>query len=444
MKTPERAGRPALARRMRPAILPLALSAVLATGNAWAARLDYQLELTGLHSDNINLSENNQATESTLIPSLMFDFREEGASLEVRARGEIERRYYSDDRFDDETRSRFAGQLNWSVFPQRMHIVLEDYLSEESLNFRDGRYPGNLQQVNIFLGGPSFYARFNDATRLQLDVRAADTYAEVAEGFDSKRYSAAAVLQHDINETSNASLHLGSTRVDFDDGEAATDYTRHDGFVRYEGRFRDVDYQLDLGRSRLNRNAADDVSTTIARAQAQWQINRESRLRIRARHHFADEVQDLIVRLGDPDEALVPELVDSSSTLVSGGVYRQRDVELDYRFSGERFTFRVRPRDRQFRYLENVNANRTERGALVQVTYRLNPLTSLVFNGTVRKRDFVSGEEDRDHVYSIGIEQQRTRHWGWRAEALRNRRTSNQPDPEYTENAVLLSVWWKR
>lgn len=444
MKTPERVPSPALAR-LRPSILPLALFAILATGNARAGRLDYQLELTGIHSDNINLSENNQASATVLIPALQFDFREEGAVLEIRARGEIERRHYSDDQFDDETRSRFAGQLDWSVFPQRMHIVLEDYLSEESINFRDGRYPGNLQQVNVFLGGPSFYARLSETTRLQLDLRAADTHAEVAEGFDSQRYSAAAVLRHDINETSNASVHLTATRVEFDDEQAATDYTRHDGFARYEGSFRDVEYQLDLGRSRLNRRTGGDVSTTIARAQVQWQITRQSRLRARARHQFADEVQDLIVRLGDPDESLVPELVESSSTLVSGGVYRQRDAELDYRFTGERITFRARPRTREFRYLDSPNSNRSERGMLVQVTYRFNPLTSLVFSGTVRRREFdVGGEEDRDRIFSIGIQQQRTRHWGWRAEALSNRRSSNQPDPEYSEHAFLLSAWWKR
>ena len=428
---------------VRPAVLPIALLAAMTMDGAQAARLNYQVELTGLHSDNINLSEDNQASESVLIPRLKFDFSEEGSAVEIKARGEIERRHYSDNQFDDETRSRFAGQLNWSVLPQRMNIVLEDYLSEESINFRDGRYPGNLQEVNIFLAGPSFFARFSDATRLQLDLRAADTYAEVAQGFDSKRYSAAAVLQHDLNPASNVSLHLAGTRVDFDD-EVSVDYTRQDGFVRYEGNLRDVEYQLDLGRSRLDRRSADDVSTALARVVVQWEITPESRLRLRARRQFADEVHDLIVRLSDPDESLIPELVDSSSSLVTGGVYRQKDAELDYRFTGERFGFRARPRYRAFDYIESTSNDRNEHSVAFQLSCRLTPLTTLAFNGMVRNREFDNGQKDRDHVYSLAIEQQRTRHWGWRAAVVKNERSSNQPDPEYKENAALLTIWWKR
>ncbi len=427
----------------RPTLLALAMAGTLCVGGAHAGRLDYRLELTGLHSDNINLSENNQADESVIIPTLAFDFQQEGAAVEIRARGEVERRHYFGNEFDDETRSRFAGQLNWAVLPQRMHFVLEDYLSEESINFRDGRYPGNLQQVNIFLGGPSFYARLNDATRLQLDLRAVDTYAEVAQGFDSRRYSAAAMLRRDLNARSGVSLQLAATKVDFDEA-GELDYTRQDGFVRYEGSLRNVDYQFDLGRSRLDRRNASDESTSLARGMVEWRITPQSRLRARARRQFADEVQELTQRLSDPDEGLVPELVDPSSTLVSGGVYKQKLAEVDYRFNGERIGFRLRPRHREFEYLDQPTSNRTERGLLAQVSYRVTPLTSVVVSGTNRERDFDTGQEDRDRIYSIGIEQQRTRHWGWRAEAIHNERSSNQPDPEYKEKAVLLTVWWKR
>lgn len=445
MKTPERNSIPvALPRALRPAILSVALMVALAMDEAAAARLNYQIELTGLHSDNINLSEDNEVSESVIIPRLKFDFSEEGSVVEIKARGELERRHYSKDQFENETRGQFAGQLNWSVLPQRMNIVVEDYLSEESINFRDGRYPGNLQQVNIFLAGPSFYARFSDATRLQLDLRAADTHAEVAEGFDSRRYSAAAVLEHDLTPTSNVSLHATGTRVDFDDDLESVDYTRQDAFVRYDGNLRDVDYQLDLGRSRLNRSSTNDASTSLARAILQWRITPASRLRLRARRQFADEVQDMIVRLSDPDESLIPELVDASSSLVTGGVYRQREMEVEYRFNGERFGLRARPRYRTFDYLDTTSNDRTERSFTYQLSYRLTPLTSVVLNGMERNRDFDNGQEDRDHVYSLGVEQQRTRHWGWRAVVLRNERESNQPDPEYKESVVYLTLWWKR
>ena len=430
----------------KPAALAIGLLAVLPGQDVPAARLNYQLELSGLHSDNLNLSENNQANESVLIPRVFFDFKEEGSAVEITARGDLERRHYTGDHdFDDETRAAFAGQLNWSIFPQRMNFVAEDYLSEEPINFRDGRYPGNLQRVNVFLAGPSFFARFGEATRLQVDVRGADTYAEVSRGFDSRRHGVAAALERDLTPTSKASLHLASTRVDFDDDIESVDYTRQDGFVRYDGQLRDIEYQFDAGRSRLNRRHAEDQSTSLVRATALWRINDKNRLRVRARHQFADEVQDLVVRLSDPDETLVPDLVDPSSSRVTAGVYRQRDAEADYRFAGDRFGFRMRPYYRRIRYIDGLLDDRHEKGLAVQVSYRVAPLTRVYLNGSERERDFDNiDRHDRDHVYTLGIEQQRTRHWGWRAEVYRNNRDSNQPDPEYQEKAAQLTVWWKR
>lgn len=413
-------------------------------GNALAARINYQLELTGLHSDNLNLSEDNEVSEAVLIPRLRFDVKEEGATVELEARGHFERRHYVNDRFDDESRGEFAGQLNWSLLPQRLNFVVEDYLSEESINFRAGRYPGNLQQVNIFIAGPSFFARLGDATRFQLDVRGADSHAEVSPGFDGQRYSAAAALQRDLSSTSKASLHAASTKAEFDDA-GTIDYQRNDGFVRYERRLRDTELQIDLGHSRLDREAARDASTTIARAIVEWHPTQHSRLRLRVRREFSDQVQDMVVRLSDPDEALVPDLVDPSSSLVTAGVYRQRAVDMSYRFNSERFTLRARPLYRRLTYLDRPDADRTERGAIVMLDYRVRPLLSLFVSGSYRKRRFLNfDQQDTDHVYSVGVNQQLSRHWGWRAEAIRNERDSNVPDPSYTENAVQLTIWWKR
>lgn len=431
------------ARRTRLHLAILAAAAL--AGSAHAARLNYRIEVEALHSDNINQSEDNQAEDTVLVPRIKFDLKEEGATVELQARGEFERRRYFGNQFDDESRSEFAGQLNWSLLPQRMNLVVEDYLSEEPINFRGGRYPGNLQRVNILLGGPSFFARMGDATRFQLDLRGVSTHAEVAPDFDGERYSAAASLQRDLSPTSKGSLNLTSMKARFDDAPTAVDYTRTDAFVRYEGRLRKVEYELDLGHSRLNRDSGDDPTTTIARATVQWQSDSRNRFRLRARHQFADQVQDLVVRLRDPDESLVPDLVDSSSSLVSSGVYRQRDVELDYRHRGERVGLRVRPLYRELRYIDRGDADRRERGAFFEVDYRLRPLVSLFFTGSVRNREFLSrNEEDRDRVYSLGVNYQLTRHWGWRAEAVRNQRKSNVADQEYTENAVFLTLWWQR
>jgi hypothetical protein len=433
-------------RRSRPTVLYGALLLALLAGNAQAARLNYRFDVTALHSDNIDLSENDEISETAIIPGVTFDVEGEGAAVEFQARGHIERRHYLDNQFPDETRSDFAGQLNWTVIPQRMSFVLEDYLSQEPINFRDGRYPGNVQQVNVFLAGPSFFARMGPATRLQLDLRGVDSHAEESPDFDGRRYSAAASLQRELSPTTKASLNLATTKADFEDEATTIDYKRHDGFVRFERNMRRMEYLLDLGYTRLDRELASDESTALVRASVQAQLTGRSRLRFRARHQFADEVQDLIVRLSDPDEELIPDLADvSSSSLATAGVYRQHMMDLDYRYTGERLSLRVRPQYRRLTYLDREDADRRERAGLVRVDYRLRPLVTVFASVSARKRTFLTGnQEDEDLVCRVGFDHQLSRHWGWRAEAIRNERDSNVVDARYTENAVLVSVWWKR
>lgn len=429
--------------RARPTALYVAVLASVLAGGVHAAEIKYQLELVMLNSDNLNLSEDNQVAETVVIPRLRFEVKEQGSAVTLQARGELERRRYLGNEFPDETRSEFAGQLNWALLPERINLVLEDYLSVQPISLVEGRYPGNLQQVNVFLGGPTFFARLGNANRFQLDLRAADSQAEVTRGFDSKRYSAAAILQREITSTARASLNLVSAKAEFDDQSTAIDYTRHDGFIQFEGALADGEYEIDLGQSRLDRTTGSDASTPVVRARVVWNISPRSRLRLRARHQFADAVQDLVVRLRDPNEAPIPELAEFSA--VTSGVYRERYYDVDYRFTGDSIGIRVRPLSRRLRYVDSPGNDRSERGAYLQADYRLRPRMKVFFQGFARERDFLSRpQHDEDRVYGLGVDYQLTRHWSWRAEANRNTRESNIEDARYKENVVQFTVVWKR
>jgi len=200
-----------------------------------------------------------------------------------------------------------------------------------------------------------------------------------------------------------------------------------------------------VGHSRLDLDVSDDQSLTLFRGLVQWTPNSRSRFRLRARNQFADDVQDMVVRLRDPDEDLIPDLIDATSSLVSSGVYKQKMADGEYRYSGNRTTFRFRPSYRQFKYIEGRDSDRTESAIFMQADFQLRPLLTAFANGSWRRREFeIGGQEDKDHYYSVGIEQQLTRHWGWRGELIRNERDSNVADAVYKENAVYATIWWRR
>ena len=427
----------------RTKVLSAAIIATLSCGSAHAAEINYQFELQGLHSNNLNLSEDNQAPETVVMPRLRFDVKQEGSAIRLQAHGKIERLHYIKGVFPDETRGEFAGQLNWSVLPGRMNFVAEDYYSIEPISIRDGRYPGNLQQINVFLAGPSFFARMGDVTRLQVDLRGADSNAEVTTGLDSRRVSAAAALQREFSSTSRASLNLEGSKAKFD-VPTVVDYTLKEGFVRYEHSFSEGLYEIDLGHSRLDRDQAPDSSITVARATVQWQPDPRNRLRLRARQEFTDDIEDLVVRMSDPEEALIPDLADSAAT--SPGVYRGRFVELDYRYSGDRLVLRLRPRYARKLFIDFPQNDRVERGVFLSAEYQLLPRLTVFLQGLEQKREFLTQgiRVDKDHIYGLGVNYQMTRHWSWEAEVDRNVRDSTLSDPRYRENAVQFTIIWKR
>jgi len=85
MRTPDRRGNRHTFLRVRARRAPLCVAILAAAfgSSAHAARINYQFELETLYSDNINLSENNEASDTVFIPRLRFDVLEEGAAIEL-------------------------------------------------------------------------------------------------------------------------------------------------------------------------------------------------------------------------------------------------------------------------------------------------------------------------------------------------------------------------
>lgn len=428
---------------LRPTTLCTALLLTMSAGTH-AASLDYQLETTLVRSDNINLSEDNQIDETVVIPRLRFDVEQEGANARFQAHGDIDYRHYVDDSFDDETRSEFAGQLNWSLLPQRLGVVLEDYLSQEPITLREGTYPGNVQRVNVFIGGPSLHARFNDVTRAQLDLRATDADAEVTETFNGRRYTAAGILQRELSSTSQASLNLVATEAEFDD-PTSSDFSREDAFIGYRRNGARASLEADVGYSRVRpKDDGDTASSPVGRVTVAWQVTPRSQIRVRGFYQLADSVQDLIVRQQDLRDPIIPDLMESF-VYVNPSVYRQRRLDVDYQYEGERLAVRLRPTYQRLRYIDGLNDDRNLLGVFLSLDYRLLPRLLVSTQATARNREFLgSPREDHDRVYTLGLEYQMTQHWSLSGTAIRNTRDSTEVDPRYGETAFLLSVAWQR
>lgn len=436
-------------RALRKGRLSIALLVVL-SGSATAIDLDYEIGVAAEHSDNMNLSDDNPISDTVISPQLDFHAEQIGRDVELVAQGNVQYRYYTGDTFDDEVRGKFAGTMNWRVVPERLDLVVQDYLSLQPVDDLVEFTPTNQQQVNVFVAGPTLHARFGSAMRGQMDLRYINSYAEEEDSFDSDRYNIAARLLRQVSPDHEVSANLEATDVSFDNNEEAADYRRYDGYINSTMRRQRMDLLLDLGYSRVDFDdnitlAGSDTeeSYPLARATLNWRPSQRSLFGATVRYQLSDATRSLMAPL-DLDLENFAEF-RSPDGLAEPNVFRERLLRLRYGYTGERTTLQVAPYLRRIRYYEDIAPSQDRRGVAASLEHRLRPRLTLSAYGVMESREFTGiAREDDDFVIGVGLENRFTRHWTGRMDVLRQERDSTDVGRSYTENAVMISFSYRR
>lgn len=419
-------------------------------GSAWAVELDYQVGASLLHSDNINLSDEMPLSETVLMPQLRFTAEQNGAAVQLKARGSVQYLDYRKGVYDNEVRGDFNGQLNWIVLPERMNFIAENYLSQQPISTLTGFSQGNSQQVNVFVTGPSFFARFGDRTLGQLDLRYSNTYAEEINTFDGDRYSAAGRINHDLSSTQHLSFNAETTKVEFDRVASASNYRRHDAYVGYLSNMQAMDLDVSAGYSRLELSEGGPSSSEpLIRTKLDWRLSPRHILRGVLNYEFADVTQNLVNRIDNPQGPIIggPVPPGQENVQIGPDTFRQTHVEVGYLYRGETFNARLQPYRDRVRYLDGAVQDQDQNvdGMLLEAGYRLSPGMSLTLLAVREKREFTGvTRNDRDSVASLAFTNQFSRHWQGRAEVQYRKRDSSTPAQDYVENAVVLSFHYSR
>lgn len=426
------------------ATLAAALLAALPAA-AGAAQIDYQVGVSVLRSDNIGLSPSNGQGETVAMPNLSFDVRQTGSRLQLGASGQLQYLDYRDDTFDDGFRGAFSGQALWTLVPERLDWAFEDYLSRQPIDTLSAFSPGNEQQANLFVTGPTLYLRPGNATRGQLDLRYSNSYAQENQAFDSDRYNVAARLFRDLDGNRSLGGNVEATRVEYAHAPLDVDYTRYDGYVSYASRLRTIDFSLDLGYSRLEfEDRPGDAWLPLARATLAWRPTSRSTLDLALGYEFSDAAEDMITStigngtpvIDDPGSPLVP---------VTPEVFKQRRVELGYAFTGERLDAQLRPFYQRVSYVDSLARDEESWGGIAVVSYQLRPRLSLAATAAAQERRFdAPSRSDRDTSLGISLENRFTRHWSARIELQRRERSSSEPGQDYQEHVAIVSFTYRR
>lgn len=426
----------------------LAMALLLALpGAAQAARLNYELGIRAMHSDNINLSEFDEIGETVLSPQLRFDFEHDSPVLTTTFRGDVQYLDYLDDTFDDDVRGEFTGQLDWTILPDRVSFMARDSLSQQSVSSIAAFTPGNQQQINIFEAGPSFFARFGQRTLGQLDVRYTNSYAEETQTFNSDRYTVAARLTRELSTTDSISGNVEGTRTEYDSISELYDYERYDAFVNYSSQLSRIDISLDGGYSVLQPKSGGETSGSLFRGNISWRFMPRSVLSADLSYQFADAAQDLILRVGQPTDPGGPIIgdPDNPNLQIVPDTFRQKRANLGYEFTSERLTLQVQPYYEQLRYIRDSSFDQNNYGAYLIGRYQLRPQTFLSVLGARLYREFEGiDRDDNDTTFGVGLASRLSRHWGAQLDYQYRKRDSSVGGQNYVENVVALSFTFYR
>ena len=422
-------------------------AALLATlpCTVFAAQIDYQIGVGAIRSDNIGLAAIDPQKETVVMPQLRFGIEQSGSMFSLSANGQVQYLDYRDDSYDDGFRGAFTGQALWTLMPERLEWTIENYLSLQPIDTFTAFSPGNEQQTNVFVTGPTLLLRAADATRGQMDLRYTNSYAEENATFNSDRYSIAARVLHDLSSTRTISANLEALQVRYESVVEEANYTRYDAYGRYWSQLRDVEMTIDLGYSTLKyEGIRKDESCPLTRANLGWQASPRSTLDLAMNYGFSDAAESMIManNTGNPPVGTPP---GSPSPPIVAGVYKERGIRLRYQFTGERLGFELHPYYMRLDYLELANENEKDWGSYASISYRLRPRTTLQLATLMKDRKFEAPvRRYRDTTSVISLENEFSTHWIGRIEFQRRERDSTTLGQEYQENATIVSFSYRR
>lgn len=271
----------------------VALMAMCFAETVGALETNYTLGYAIEHSDNINLSPENREKEWISVPAVGVALREDTGALESRLSARAQYRDYLRDTFADETRFDLNGAAVWRPLPEKFTWTAEDFFTQTTINPLEPETPQNRQNTNVFTTGPDVFFHFGAVDTLQLGARYSDNRFETSE-LNNTRSSASARWLHRTSATTTLSLNYEAQAVNFQDEISSQNFDRNDAFVGYNTRLARNVVLINLGKSVIHRENAEDVDGGLARVSWTRELTSTSTFSLAASSELSDIAQDIL------------------------------------------------------------------------------------------------------------------------------------------------------
>lgn len=422
----------------------IATSVLLALGSGPAMaqnRIDYELGVSLLHSDNIGLVPDNPKEDWVISPMLRFDVRRNSSNLRVAARGIAQYLDYTQGTFRNGARGALAAQVNWVISPGRLEFMAAEHLTRRPVDNFVSYNPTNEQQINVFVAGPTWVARISPSTYARFDLRASNSSAEKTHEIDGQQYLLSGSIGHDLSPNRSLSAVVAGEKTRYNKRSRSNDYSRDSAFARYTSRMRTIQLQTDLGWSRVEVPALDArASGPLVRIDATWKPWSGHSLQIGASQQYADTTQDVIATSLREQTVLIQDFLNAEG-VVTPQVYRDRRASARYEYRAERLTFAL---ELGLDRTTPVHTGGTGWRAITDnmtASYRLTPswTANAVFADFRRRFDGQIGN-DRNRLMGAGLGYRWSSHWSGRLDFQHRTRKTPIHIQGFTENGIVLYI----
>lgn len=416
----------------------------------------WTLEAGVEQASNINRSEDDAISQTLLVPRYTVTYDQSGSTVQAHAVGQIEYLNYLQGDFNNRLLGALAGSLNWNIVPQRLALSVLDASTVQSVDILTSNAPGNLQQVNVLSIGPVLSFRMGGTWHGQLEAHYIDTLASQSKGFDTQRGMGAFRLIDDLNATDQLSANVEAEHVRLQNPDLVVgigdSYNRYDAYLHYLSNIKKVTLDLTLGESRFSfgNSAIADQNEVLARARVNWQVDLHNSFSIGGARQMADAAANMLLY---PDQLLAVRGMGGADLVglgvgnaaVTADVFHERLLDADYTWAGDRLRVSAGPYYRRINYIGDTTLNRNERGAGLDLSWRMTPVMTAGFRAGVIRADYTTLDR-RDTSYAFGpnLSDQLTPHWSWSAQLVHSHRNSTEIGRSYNDNAAFFVLAYKR
>ncbi|PHS17575.1 MAG: hypothetical protein COA86_09820 [Kangiella sp.] len=252
------------------------------TAELKAIEFNYTLFSTLRHSNNLAQNANAQSGES-LNSGGTFIFANEARSVWfVDLSGSTSKEYFSDDDLTRQDRNTLAASINYIAPTSNFEFLLRDDFSQAPRDRFATQEVGNLVNVNVVTGRPSYFFNITPIDQIYSELTyltstregaVGDNIEIGAESFDFINIAKEIRYEKTLNTTSDISLVFNSIDTRFENDSNGVDFIQDNLFLRWVGRGRQNQLQVEVGQTRVKDENGDDFDTTLFNLLFNRQIN---------------------------------------------------------------------------------------------------------------------------------------------------------------------------